>query len=122
MKVVFAIEGGAGVDRQLVGGIVDAISNVTAQFSTPYISFAVIGYHTIATGFQGSFVRDERIAQALARYGAFQEAGPVSLRAPLKLAQSLISGDMQTGCRGITARTRYYVVQIILSPDTSCAN
>jgi len=29
---------------------------------------------------------------------------------------------MQTGCRGITARTRYYVVQIILSPDTSCAN
>jgi hypothetical protein len=122
VKVVFAIEGGAGVDRQLVGGIVDAISNVTAQFSTPYISFAVIGYHTIATGFQGSFVRDERIAQALARYGAFQEAGPVSLRAPLKLAQSLISGDMQTGCRGITARTRYYVVQIILSPDTSCAN
>ena len=67
-------------------------------------------------------MRDERIAQALTRYGAFQEDGPVSHRAPLKLAQSIISGDMQTGCRGIVARTRYYVVQVILSADTSCAN
>lgn len=122
VKVVFALEGGAGVDRQIVGNVVDSLNAVTAQFSTPYISFAVVGYHTIATGFQGSFVRDERVAQAIARYGAFQEAGPVSHRAPLRLAQSLISGDMQTGCRGLVARTRYYVVQVIMSPDTSCAN
>ncbi len=122
VKVVFAVEGGAGVDRQVVGSVVDSLSEVTAQFSTPYISFAVVGYHAIATGFQGSFVRDERIAQALARYGAFQEAGPVSHRAPLKLAHSIISGDMQTSCRGLVARTRYYVVQVILTADTSCAN
>lgn len=122
VKVVFALEGGAGVDRQIVGNVVDAISSVTSQFSTPYISFAVVGYHAIATGFQGSFVRDERIAQALTRYGAYQEAGPVSHRAPLKLAESIISGDMQTACRGIVARTRYYVVQVILSADASCAN
>jgi hypothetical protein len=122
VKVVYALEGGAGVDRQLVGNVVDALNSVTAQFSTPYISFAVVGYHTIATGLQGSFVRDERVAQAIARYGAFQEAGPVSHRAPLQLARSIISGDMQTGCRGLVARTRYYVVHVILSPDTSCAN
>ena len=122
VKVVFALEGGAGVDRQIIGSVVDSINAVTSQFSTPYISFAVVGYHAIATGFQGSFVRDDRIAQAVVRYGAFQETGPVSHRAPLKLSQSIISGDMQTGCRGIVARTRYYVVQVIISPDTSCAN
>lgn len=122
VKVVFAIEGGAGADRQVVGKVVDALNNVTSQFTTPYISFAVVGYRAIATGFLGSFTRDERVSQAFFRYGAFQETGPVSHRAPLRLAQSIISGDMQTGCRGIVGRTRYYVVQIILSPDTSCAN
>lgn len=122
VKVVFALEGGAGVDRQIVGNAIDAINAVTTQFSTPYISFAVIGYHSIANGFQGSFVRDERIAQALNQYGSYQLGGPVSHRAPLKLAQSIISGDMQTGCRGLVARTRYYVVQVILDRDTSCAN
>lgn len=122
VKVVFALEGGAGVDAQMVASVVESLNAVTAQFSTPYISFAIVGYHTIATGFQGSFVRDERIAQAIARYGAFQEPGPVSMRAPIKLAHSIISGDMQTECRGIVARTRYYVVQVILNSDTSCAN
>ncbi len=122
VKVLFALEGGAGVDRQIVGGISEALNSVTAQFSTPYISFAMVGYHSIATGFQGSFVRDQRVAQAIARYGAYQEPGPISHRAPLKLAQSIISGDMQTECRGLVARTRYYVVQVIVSPDVSCAN
>lgn len=122
VKVLFALQGGAGVDREIVGGLVDGLNAVTAQFSTPYISFGVVGYHAIATGFQGSFVRDERVAQAFARYGAYQEAGPVSHRAPLKLSQSIISGDMQTSCRGQVARTRYYVVLVMLTPDTSCAN
>lgn len=122
VKVLYALEGGAGIDRTVTGAITEALNDVTAQFATPYISFALVGYHSIATGFQGSFVRDERVAQAIARYGAFQEPGPISHRAPLKLAQSVISGDMQTGCRGIVARTRYYVVQVIISPDVSCAN
>ena len=122
VKVVFALEGGTGVDAQIVENVVASLESVTGQFSTPYISFAVVGYHTIATGFQGSFVRDDRVAQAITRYGTFQESGPVSHRAPLRLAHSIVSGDMQTGCRGIVARTRYYIVQVILSPDTSCAN
>ncbi|MGV3619599.1 MAG: calcium-binding protein [Archangium sp.] len=122
VKVLYALEGGAGVDRSVTGAITESLNNVTAQFSSPYISFGVVGYHSIATGFQGSFVRDERVAQAIARYGAYQEPGPVSHRAPLKLAQSIVSGDMQTGCRGLVARTRYYIVQLIISSDTSCAN
>ncbi len=122
VKVLFALEGGAGVDRSIVGSITEAVNAVTAQFTTPYISFSVVGYHSIATGFQGSFVRDQRLAQAITQYASYQEAGPVSHRAPLKLAQSIISGDMQSGCRGLVARTRYYVVQVITSRDLSCAN
>jgi Bacterial TSP3 repeat len=122
VKVLFAVQGGTGVDRTIVGNLVDGLNAVTSQFSTDYISFAVVGYHTVATGFQGSFVRDDRVAQAFARYGAYQESGPVSLRAPLSLASSLIGGDMQTGCRGVVARTRYYIVLVILTGDTSCAN
>jgi hypothetical protein len=122
VKVVFVLQGGAGVDRQVVGSVVDALNAVTAQFSTPYISFAIVGYHTVATGFQGSFARDSQIATAIAKYGSFQETGPLSHRSALKLAGTIMGGDMQTACRGLVARTRYYVVQVIMDSDTSCAN
>ncbi|MEW5740896.1 MAG: calcium-binding protein [Myxococcota bacterium] len=122
VKVLFALQGGAGIDRTIVGKTVEALNAVTTQFSDQNISFAVIGYHSIATGFQGSFVRDERVAQAIARFNAYQESGPVSHRAPLKLAQSIISGDMQTGCRGQVARTRYFIVLVMATRDASCAN
>ena len=122
VKVLFALQGGAGIDRTVVGKVVESLNAVTSQFSDQNISFAIVGYHSIATGFQGSFVRDERIAQAITRYNAYQETGPVSHRAPLKLAQSIISGDMQTGCRGQVARTRYFIVLVMSTADTSCAN
>ena len=122
VKVVFALPGGADVDRAVLGNIASAVNDVTSSFATNYISFAVVGYHSIATGLQGSFVRDERIAQAVARYSAMQDSGPVSVRSPLRLASSLLSGDMQTGCKGLVARTRYYVVLLITEADTSCAN
>ncbi|MCC6334551.1 MAG: calcium-binding protein [Myxococcales bacterium] len=122
VKVLFAVEGGAGVDRAIVGKTVEALTAVTTQFSDQNITFSVIGYHAIAQGFLGSFARDERVAQSIAQYNAFQQTGPVSHRAPLKLAQSIISGDMQTGCRGQVARTRYFIVLILASADTSCAN
>jgi hypothetical protein len=123
VKVLFALQGGAGMDRGVVGSLVDALNATTSQFSSNYISFSVVGFHTVASGFLGSFARDERVAQAFATYGSYSmEAGPVSLRAPIRLAQSIISGDMQTGCRGQVARTRYYVVLVITTADTSCAN
>jgi hypothetical protein len=122
VKVLFALQGGANLEREIIGYAEDALNAVTSQFSTDYISFAVVGYHAVATGFQATFVRDSSLQQAFARYGAFQETGPISLRAPLKLAASLISGDMQVGCRGTVARTRYLIVLLVRSSDTSCAN
>ncbi len=122
VKVLFALQGGAGTDRQVVGEVVDAVSKVVEVFSTPANTFSIVGYRAIATGFQGSFARDQRISSALVRYAALNETGPLSLRAPLKLAQSILSGDMQTGCRGQVARTRYLVVLLLSDADASCAN
>jgi len=123
VKVVFALQGGAGMDRNIVSSLETALDDVVKQFPSNYISFAVIAHHTIATGIQGSFVNDaNKLQLALTQYAAFQEAGPVSQRAPLMLARSLISGDMQTGCRGQVARTRYYIVLIMATADESCQN
>lgn len=123
VKVLFALEGGAGVDPTIISQTADAVTAVTTQFSDQSISFGFIGYHSLATGYLGSFARDNRVPQAIAQYNnARTEAGPISHRAPLKLAQSIISGDMQTGCRGQVARTRYYVVLVLSSADVSCAN
>ena len=123
VKVLFAIEGGTGVDVQLREEIVKALTDTTTQFANPGISFSVIAHHAIANGLLGSFSADQTtLTTAFARYNAFNEAGPISHRAPLKLAHSIISGDMQTGCRGQVARTRYYVVLVMFSADDSCNN
>jgi hypothetical protein len=123
VKVLFALEGGAGTDPDVITEAANSVTAVTSQFSDQSISFALVGYRALATGHLGSFARDQRVAQAIARYSSSRvEAGPLSHRAPLKLAQSIISGDMQTGCRGQVARTRYLVVLVLTSRDASCAN
>lgn len=122
VKVLFALQESPSGDQTVSGPLVAALNNVVTQFSTDYISFAVLGYHAVATGFQGKFTRDSSLATAFTQYASTHDTGPVSLRAPLKLAESLLGGDMQTGCRGDVARTRYYVVMIITDGDTSCAN
>lgn len=123
VKVLFAVEGGAGVDTMLREEIVQALTDTITQQSNPGISFGLIGYHSIASGLQGSFTSDQTaLTTAFAKYNAFNEAGPLSQRSPLKLAESIIGGDMQTGCRGQVARTRYYVVLLMLGEDTSCNN
>ncbi|MBI3186014.1 MAG: calcium-binding protein [Myxococcales bacterium] len=122
VKVLYAVEGGQGVDQLVKGQIADALQSLSSRFSVPYITFALVAYHTVATGIQGSFVDAAKIQLAIGTYTNYQEAGPISLRAPLKLAKSMLSGDMQTGCRGTVARTRYLVVLIYSTADTSCAN
>ncbi len=122
VKVLFALQGGAGQDRAVTGEIVDSVNAVIEQLTNPNTTFSVVAFHAIATGLQGSFVKDERLGSAMARYAAYQEAGPVSHRAPLRIANSILSGDMQTGCRGQVARTRYLVILLVTSADTSCAN
>ncbi len=122
VRVLFALPGGGGVTPDVVGGITDGLNTLAGRFSVPYIKFALVGYHTVATGLQGSFVDAAAFQSGVIRYASYQEQGPFSLRAPLKLASSILSGDMQTGCKGTVARTRYLVVLVVSSGDLSCAN
>lgn len=122
VKVLFAVQGGTGIDRTTISKVTEAITNVLTVRSAPYITFGFVAYHSVASGFQGKFVDGSQMSTSLAKYNSYQEAGPISIRSPLRLAHSLISGDMQTGCRGLVARTRYIVVVIIANADDSCAN
>ncbi|NMO19964.1 calcium-binding protein [Pyxidicoccus fallax] len=120
-KVLFAIEGGDGVEAEMVGHATDGLSTLTSRFSGPFVQFGLVAYHTVATGILGSFSDASEFQAALPRYASYQESGPVSTRSALRLAKTLLSGDMQTSCRGEVARTRYMVVVIVRSTDTSCA-
>jgi hypothetical protein len=122
VKVLFAFQGGAGVDVSVKGQATDGLKTLSTRFSSDYISFGLLGFHTVATGLQGSFVDAATFQPAIDKYTSYQEAGPISLRAPLKLAESIISGDMQSGCRGEVARTRYLIVLMFTEKDSSCAN
>jgi hypothetical protein len=123
VKVLFALPESAAGDTSVSGPLVAALNNVVQEFSSDYISFGVLGYHAVATGFLGAFSRDQAaLITAFTQFAATHDTGPVSLRAPLKLAESLIGGDMQTGCKGTVARTRYYIVMLITDKDTACAN
>lgn len=122
VKVLFAVQGGAGIDRLVVGQLADALTAVSARFTGSSTSFGFIAYHSVATGLQGQFADGTTLTTALAKYSSYQEAGPISVRSALRLAKSLVSGDMQTGCRGQVARTRYLVVVVIANADDSCNN
>lgn len=119
IKVLFAVPGGEGINPDLVGEIVNALNELTGRFGSPY-EFSLVAYHTIATGLQGSFVDSAGLQAAIQRYAAYQEQGPWSLRAPLKLARSVLAGDMLTSCRGAVSRTRYLVILLLSNLDTSC--
>jgi hypothetical protein len=120
-KVLFAIEGGASVEAEMVGYATDGLSTLTSRFSGPFVRFGLVAYHTVATGLLGRFSDASEFQATLPRYASYQESGPVSVRSALRLAKTLLSGDMQTSCRGEVARTRYMVVVIVRSRDTSCA-
>ncbi|MHB8878353.1 MAG: calcium-binding protein [Myxococcaceae bacterium] len=122
VRVLFAVQGGANMDRAVVGQVTEALEALGSRFSEPYIKFSLVAFHTVATGIQGAYVDAAALQGAVVKYSSYQETGPISLRAPLRLARSFLSGDMQTGCRGIVGRTRYLVVLIFTSADTSCAN
>jgi hypothetical protein len=117
VKVVFAIQGGDAVPIGFKTAIVQQLSNLPSR---PGVTYALIAFHTVATGLQGAFVNNAGLRAAVNRFNSYTEVGPISLRAPLKLAKSLISGDMQTGCRGEVQRTRYVVFLFFLSEDLSC--
>lgn len=121
-KVLFALQGGEGVETEIVGSATDGLSTLTSRFSGPFVRFGLVAYHTVATGLLGRFADASEFQATLPRYATYQESGPVSIRASLRLAKTLLSGDMQTSCPGEVARTRYVVVVVVRSLDTSCAN
>lgn len=122
LKVMFAFEGGQGVAPEVVAALVDALQTLDARLTSPSITFSLLGYHSVATGLAGGFVPAATFASAIPLYASYQEQGPISLRAPLKLSKTILSGDMLTSCRGTVGRTRYLIVMVIADPDTSCAN
>lgn len=120
VKVLFAVQGGDGVSPEAKAGFIDGLQSVTGRFLVPYIKFSLVAFHTVATGLAGSFVDTAAFQQAIVKYSQYQEVGSVSLRAPLLLAKTILSGDMQTDCQGAVSRTRYVVVLLVTSDDTSC--
>ncbi|MCA3011698.1 MAG: calcium-binding protein [Myxococcaceae bacterium] len=123
VKVLFALEGGAAIDVALREELVAGLTNASTQFTSPGVGFGLLAHRAVATGLQGRFTVDQaELSTAFSRYNAFNQVGPMSHRAALLLAGSLLSGDMQTGCRGQVARTRYLVVLVMRSEDTSCNN
>ncbi len=122
VKVVFAIQGGQGVPAEVVGYTTDALGTLSSRFSGPFIKFSLVAFHAVATGLQGSFADAATFQAALPRYASYQETGPISIRSALRLSKSILSGDMQTACRGEVGRTRYLVVLVVASADVSCDN
>src|SRR6266851_400034 len=117
VKVVFAVQGGQNVPVDFKTAIIQELSNLPAR---PGVKYAFLAFHSVATGLQGSFVDVAGLRSAVTQFNGYSEVGPISLRAPLRLAKTLISGDMQSGCRGEVQRTRYVVFLIFLSEDLSC--
>ncbi len=117
VKVVFAVQGGQNVPVDFKTAIIQELSNLPSR---PGVKYAFVAFHSVATGIQGSFVDVAGLRSAVTQFNGYSEVGPISLRAPLRLAKTLISGDMQSGCRGEVQRTRYVVFLIFLSEDLSC--
>lgn len=120
VKVVFAMEGGATTVTQAISSSTLAAINNVVQLQPTSTTFAFLVYHITAQGFLGGFSDATTLQGALSQYGTFQESGPVSIASALELANSYVSGDMQTGCRGTVNRTRYLVILLEASVDTSC--
>ncbi|PTL81940.1 thrombospondin type 3 repeat-containing protein [Vitiosangium sp. GDMCC 1.1324] len=122
VKVLFAVQGGAGLPSDMTGSVTEALGSLSSRFSVPYIKFSLVAFHTVATGLLGRFDGATALQSSIPRYATYQETGPTSMRSALKLAKSILSGDMQTGCPGEVARTRYLVVLLVTSADLSCEN
>ncbi len=122
VRVVYALPGGVGLPDGIQDRLFDAMGTLNARFSSPYIQFSLLAYHTFATGLAGSFVEASKLNGPIGSYFNYNETGPISLRSPLKLAHSVVSGDMRSGCPGLVARTRYVVVLVVTNEDTSCQN
>jgi hypothetical protein len=120
VKVVFALEGGTTTVTQAVSSSALAAIAQVAQLQPSSTTFTFIAYHVTAQGFVGGFSDATTLQGALSQYPTFQETGPVSIASAIDLANSYVSGDAQTACRATVNRTRYIVILLEASVDTSC--
>ena len=120
VKVVFAMEGGATTVSGAISSSTLAAIQQVAQLQPSSTTYAFLVYHVTAQGFVGGFSDAVTLQGALAQYPTFQETGPVDIASAIELADSYISGDMQTACRATVNRTRYVVILLEASVDTSC--
>jgi len=128
VRVLYLVQvGSQGVPT---AAVTDALNSIVARFPLPYIKFGLGTFHMVATGYSvgpggspESYGLATDFATAVIRYGqATTGDGPPSMVQALKMAQAVLSGDMLTGCRGTVARTRYLVVMLVHSADTTCGN
>ena len=124
VKVLFVVPGGDGVSSQESGAISLALNTVLDRFNNQTsVTFALAVYHSLGEPLQSSFTDPTTIVDtALPPYQSYNESGPWSLRNGLQLAQSLLTDDMLSNCKGNVARTRYLVVFVAAQPDVSCDN
>ncbi|RKG64046.1 calcium-binding protein [Corallococcus sp. CA054B] len=122
VKVIFALQGGTGVEPEVVGSAVDGLTTLTSRYTGPQMRFGLVAFHSVATGLQGSFTDAASFQAVLPRYASYQQDGPISIRSALRLSKSLMSGEMQASCKGEVARSRYVVAPVIRSSDVSCDN
>jgi hypothetical protein len=120
VKVVFAMEGGTTTVSEAISSSTIAAIQQVVQLQPISTSFTFLAYHVTAQGFIGGFSDATTLDGALSQYPTFQETGPVSIGSALSLANSYLSGDMQTACRATVNRTRYVVVLLEATVDTSC--
>jgi hypothetical protein len=127
VRVLYAVQ--VGVQGLVTQDVVDALQSIVTRFNLPYIKLGLATFHAVATGYAvgpggspGSFGLASDFGNAVTLYSQSTLGdGPPSMRNALKLAKALVDGDMLTGCRGTVARTRYVVVLLVSTADTSCA-
>jgi len=113
VRVLFLFEGGGGVLSDETAAFVSAAQAVTERSTNPAVLYGLGAYHTTSVGeVDQGFGDATALGIGLIRFNSFTESGPLSLRAPLDLAEALISGDMINQCPGTLARMRYLVVLV----------
>lgn len=122
VRVLFLFVDGADVLSDTKAAFATAAQNVTQRTTNPAIRYGLGAFHSTAQGLvNGGFGDAAALNLGLSRFNSFTETGPLSLLAPLDLAEALLSGDMIGSCPGTLQRTRYLVVLVHDRKDaTSC--
>ena len=75
VKVLFAVEGGANVSIDFKTAVVNGINNFINAQSAPNRSFALVAFHTVATGYTPGFVDPPTFTSAVTTFDQqYQEA------------------------------------------------